>query len=67
VETEEVSAKAVRDVVKHIKKNYGDSAEKLAKAMLIAVDGESMNLRKGYATPFKGGESVQFLPICGGG
>ena len=64
---ESVEAAAVRDIMKYIKSSYGALAEKKAKSMLIAVDGESMLLRRGFATPLKGGETVQFLPMCGGG
>ena len=57
----------MRDVLRHIKAAYGPGAEKKAKAMLVAVDGESVLLRRGFATPLHGGETVQFLPMCGGG
>jgi len=67
VESEALEAQTVRDIIRHIKKKYGGGAEQLAKAMLIAIDGESMNMRKGYATPLNDGETVQFFPICGGG
>ena len=59
--------RTVRDILKHIKKSHGSKAEQLAKAMLIAIDGESILLRKGYATQLKDDETVQFFPICGGG
>ena len=67
VESERLDAQTVRDIIKHIKQRYGAKAEQLAKAMLIAIDGESMNMRKGFATPLRDGETVQFFPICGGG
>jgi len=67
VEAEPLDVRTVRDIVKHIKKTYGAKAEQLAKAMLIAIDGESMHMRKGYATQLNEGETVQFFPICGGG
>jgi len=67
VESEALEAQTVRDIIKHIKKNYGAKAEQLAKAMLIAIDGESINMRRGYATKLNDGETVQFFPICGGG
>jgi len=65
--SEALDVHTVRDILKHIKKSYGSKAEQFAKAMLTAVDGESILLRKGYATQLKEGEAVQFLPICGGG
>ena len=67
VEEEDFNANTVRDILKHIKTNYGADAEKKAKSMLIAIDGESMLLRDGFATVLADGEVVQFLPICGGG
>ena len=67
IEGEAINAGTVRDVIRHIKSIHGVPAGKLAKTMLIAIDGESMLLRKGFATPLKDGETVQFLPLCGGG
>jgi len=66
-EEESLSVGTVRDALKHIKSAYGAKAEKLAKTMLIVIDGESILLRKGFATPLREGEILQFLPICGGG
>ena len=67
VESEALSVNTVRDIIKHIKGKYGADAEKVAKAMLIAIDGESILLRKSFATKLTEGETVQFFPICGGG
>jgi len=67
VDEEVLSVNAVRDVMKHIKSRYGPEAHNKAKSMLIVIDGESMLLRKGFATKLKAGETIQFLPICGGG
>jgi len=64
---ETIEAKAVRDILKHIKSTYGPKAAKLAKAMLITVESESINLRHGFATRLQEGVTVQFMPICGGG
>ena len=65
--TESINAAAVKDVLRHIKKQYGAKAEKLAKTMLIVVNGQSILLLKRYNTPLKDGDEVGFLPICGGG
>lgn len=65
--SEVLDVQTVRDILKHVKTKHGGDAEKLARAMLITVDGESIQLRKGYATKLKEGEIVQFFPICGGG
>ncbi|MCL2508457.1 MAG: MoaD/ThiS family protein [Oscillospiraceae bacterium] len=67
VGSEALNADTVRDIIKRITDIGGAEAGKLAKAMLIVVDGESISLRKGLATRLRDGETVQFLPICGGG
>ncbi|MCL2107492.1 MAG: MoaD/ThiS family protein [Oscillospiraceae bacterium] len=66
-EEERITAETVREVLAHIKTAYGAAAGKTAKSMLIVVDGESIHLRGGFATRLKEGETLQFLPICGGG
>ena len=35
--------------------------------MLIVVNGESIQLRRGYKTALVEGDRLSFLPICGGG
>jgi molybdopterin converting factor small subunit len=57
----------VNDVLSFIKKQYGTEAFKLAKTMLIIVNGQSILLLKHYKTALKDGDEVGFLPICGGG
>jgi len=64
---ESLDATVVKDVLKHIKTKYGADTQKQAKSMLIAIDGDSILLHKGFATQLQPGETVQFLPICGGG
>ena len=64
---EQLDLPAIKDVLKHVKRAYGSDAHKLAKSMLIAIDGDSILLRQAFATQLKDGETVQFLPICGGG
>jgi len=64
---EQLDAGRVKDILAHIKKSYGSDAGKLAKSMLIAIDGDSIALRQNFATKLVDGETVQFLPICGGG
>jgi len=61
---ETLDVSTVRDIIRQIE---NPKAQRLAKAMLIVVDGESIQLRRGYATKLRDGETVQFLPICGGG
>jgi MoaD family protein len=67
IENESIEAKNVKDVLKHINKKFGAKPEKLAKTMLIAVNGHSILLLKHFGTPLKDGDEVSFLPICGGG
>ena len=62
-----IEAANIQDVFRHIKKQYGGEAEKLAKTMLIVVNGQSILLLKHYKTALKDGDEVSFLPICGGG
>jgi MoaD family protein len=64
---ESVKAANISDVLRHIKKQYGVEAEKLAKTMLIVVNGQSILLLKLFKTVLKDGDEVSFLPICGGG
>jgi len=62
-----ISAKTVRDVLRFVKKSYGKEAYKEARRMLIAVDGDSIELHNGFDTKLREGMEVRFLPICGGG
>ncbi|MDR0448762.1 MAG: MoaD/ThiS family protein [Treponema sp.] len=64
---EQIEASAVKDVLNHIKANFGADAEKKAKTMLITVNGENILLRKLFKTVLLDGDEVSFLPICGGG
>ena len=64
---EVLEAASVKDVLKHIKKNFGAEAEKSAKSMLIAVNGQSILQLKHFKTPLSEGDEVAFMPICGGG
>ena len=64
---ESVEAVAVKDVLRHIKAQFGAEAEKEAKTMLIAVNGQSVLHLALFKTALKDGDEVSFLPICGGG
>jgi molybdopterin converting factor small subunit len=64
---ERVEAADVKEVLGHIRKKYGAAAEKAAKTMLIAVNGESILHLKMYKTGLREGDEISFLPICGGG
>ena len=67
IAAEQITAATVNDVLHHIKKNFGSEATKQAKAMLIAVNGESILQHKHFNTKLQNGDEVSFLPICGGG
>ncbi|MDR0877372.1 MAG: MoaD/ThiS family protein [Treponema sp.] len=64
---EMVEAAIVKDVMRHVKTNYGAAAEKIAKTMVIAVNGHSILHLDMYKTALGKGDVVSFLPICGGG
>ena len=62
-----VEAGTVKEVLTFIKVTYGKSAYKLAKKMLITVNGDSITLLDNTKTRLQNGDTVSFLPICGGG
>ena len=64
---EEMEAATVKDILRNIRVRYGAEAEKSAKAMLIALNGESILCLQHYQTALHEGDEVSFLPICGGG
>ena len=64
---ESIDAEDVKDVLHHIKKNYGAKTEKLAKTMLIVVNGQSILQLGHFKTVLQNGDEVSFLPVCGGG
>ena len=66
-EGETTDALNVKEVLRHIRTHYGTEAEKLAKTMLIVINGQSILLLKHFKTILKDGDEVSFLPICGGG
>jgi len=66
-EKDSIGAANVKDVLRHIKTHFGGEAEKLAKTMLIVVNGQSILKLERFKTVLKDGDEVSFLPICGGG
>jgi len=64
---EALEAATVKDVLHHIKTQFGAEAEKEAKTMLIVVNGHSVLHLAHFKTALKDGDEVSFLPICGGG
>ena len=65
--SELVEAGTVAEVMAHIKRKYPKEAYREAKRMLIVVNGESIQLRRGIKTALAEGDRLSFLPICGGG
>lgn len=64
---EELQANTVSHVLSHIGKTWGKKAQKEAKRMVIAVNGKSILLLDNEKTALNDGDTVSFLPICGGG
>lgn len=67
VSSELVEAGTVAEVMAHIRKRYSKEAYREAKRMLIVINGDSIQLRRGYKTALVEGDRLSFLPICGGG
>ena len=64
---EQVEAATVKEVIRHIGKCFGTQAEKTAKSMIVAVNGQSILHLDLFKTVLQDGDEVSFLPICGGG
>ena len=64
---ETVEAKDVEGALRLIRECHGREAEKTARAMLIALNGESILLLKRYKTAVNEGDVVSFFPLCAGG
>jgi molybdopterin converting factor small subunit len=64
---ETLEALDVESLLKTIGKLHGRDAEKAARTMLIALNGESILLLKRYKTALNEGDAVNFFPLCAGG
>jgi molybdopterin synthase sulfur carrier subunit len=64
---ETIAARNVEDVLKEIGKRHSREAEKTARAMIIALNGENILLLKRYKTALSAGDTVSFFPLCAGG
>ncbi|MDL2236179.1 MoaD/ThiS family protein [Christensenellaceae bacterium OttesenSCG-928-L17] len=62
-----VEAQTLAEVLAFLERTYGKECLKQAKRMLIAVDGTNIQLLSRYKTSLKGGQTVSFLPLSGGG
>jgi molybdopterin synthase sulfur carrier subunit len=64
---EDFDEKNVDGLLISIGKRHGRDAEKAARAMIIALNGENILLLKKYKTALKEGDSLSFFPLCAGG
>ena len=64
---ESMEAVNVEGILRSLRELHGREAEKTARSMLIALNGESILLLKRYKTTLKDGDTVSFFPICAGG
>ena len=64
---ETLEAANVESVLRCIRKRHGKEVERAARSMLIARNGESIQLQKGYKTKLKEGDLISFFPLCAGG
>ena len=55
------------EVLTYIKNTYGKDAYKLAKKLLITVNGDGITILDNMRTRLSPGDTVSFLPVCGGG
>ena len=67
VSSEILNVSSVKEVLQHIKTTYGKPAETEARRMLISVNGKSILLLRNHKTALQNGDTVSFIPICGGG
>jgi molybdopterin synthase sulfur carrier subunit len=64
---ESFDAPNVEALLRSLRERHGREAEKQARAMLIAVNGESIVLLQRYKTALKEGDEISFFPLCAGG
>ena len=64
---ETFDARNVEDVLREIGKRHNRVAEKAARTMIIALNGENILLLKRYKTALSAGDTVSFFPLCAGG
>ncbi len=65
--SEHYEADTVKDVLRQIKELHGKELYKLAKAMLITVNGLSIQMEHRYKTRLNNGDVVGFFPLAAGG
>ena len=62
-----MEAADVEGLLKAISERHGREAEKTARTMIIALNGENILLLRHYKTPLKDGDVLSFFPLCAGG
>lgn len=67
IKQEELEAKNIALLLRAIGKKYGREAYRIAKKSHIVVNGENAGLSGGFRKILKEGDTVQILPVCGGG
>ena len=67
VSEESYESNSIKGILKLILEHHGREAEKIARSMLIAVNGESIHLLKQFKTSLKDGDVIDFFPLCAGG
>jgi len=64
---EKMDARDVDSVLKEISSRHGREAEKIARAMIITLNEESILLQKRFKTVLSVGDTVSFFPLGAGG
>ena len=66
-EEDEADVRTAGDALRYVRSAYGKDAYKSAKSALIVVNGVSIEQYQGMKTRVQPGDTVGFLPLCGGG
>ncbi len=64
---ETYDVKNVNELLKEIKTKYGEEIFKIAKTSHIIINEENAAFKGGFKAKLIEGDTVKFLPICGGG
>jgi len=67
IREETLEASDIKGLLISLRKSHGIEAEKTARTMLIALNGESIQFLKQYKTALREGDTVSFFPLCAGG
>ncbi len=69
IETKEETyeAKNINQLLKAIKAKHGEEIYKIAKTSHIIINEENAAFNGGFKAKLTEGDTVKFLPICGGG